>query len=517
MSDSNSQASSLLAFLTSQARSRGTRVPAVAEASNTAQRGAVEELAAELAALETLQLRSELLEERMTADKYKALFAQLPSHEDTMQLDEAPPGAGPDAAAEASNNPAEAITVKLVPEFEEVANQELKFKVVISLKAASDVVKPANVALMAVVDKSGSMQGQKIELVKGTVEFLAEQLGANDALGLVTYSDSAKGDLPMLLMTPAAKSIAKAVNNRIRADGCTALHDGLMMAVKEHSADVKSSSGEGTRRVRSIFLCTDGLPNIGPSDAISIVSALRAQLAPLAAAEEPVSIHTFGFGQDHDPKLLQAIAEAGSGIYYHIQNDRQIPEAFGDALGGLLSVVASNVRISITAETAGGGVMISNVHSGGKIETTADPSKQRVVKFADLFADENREMLLELQLPATQQDDRQTQQLVKVDVSYTDPVSGVTVNRRHVLDVTRSAVVPAGQKRNDLVATTAARFQVAEAVKAAGAESDAGRYGGAELLLEDAKQKVRQQGIGEAEWVSASTGSALLQALCHCM
>ena len=52
--------------------------------------------------------------------------------------------------------------------------------------------------------------------------------------------------------------------------------------------------------------------------------------------------------------------------------------------------------------------------------------------------------------------------LFQVDVSYTDPVSGVTVNRRHVLDVTRSAVVPAGQKRNDLVATTAARFQVAE-------------------------------------------------------
>ena len=41
----------------------------------------------------------------------------------------------------------------------------------------------------------------------------------------------------------------------------------------------------------------------------------------------------------------------------------------------------------------------------------------RLVKFADLFADENREVLLELQLPATQQDDRQTQQLVKVCLS----------------------------------------------------------------------------------------------------
>jgi hypothetical protein len=46
---------------------------------------------------------------------------------------------------------------------------------------------------------------------------------------------------------------------------------------------------------------------------------MRAQLAGLAAAEEPLSIHTFGFGANHDARLLQAIAEAGHGIYYFIQ------------------------------------------------------------------------------------------------------------------------------------------------------------------------------------------------------
>lgn len=35
-----------------------------------------------------------------------------------------------------------------------------------------------------------SLQGQKIELVKGTVDFLVEQLGDKDAMGLVTYSDN---------------------------------------------------------------------------------------------------------------------------------------------------------------------------------------------------------------------------------------------------------------------------------------------------------------------------------------
>jgi hypothetical protein len=46
---------------------------------------------------------------------------------------------------------------------------------------------------------------------------------------------------------------------------------------------------------------------------------MRSQLSGLAAANEPVSVHTFGFGADHDARLLQAVAEAGHGIYYFIQ------------------------------------------------------------------------------------------------------------------------------------------------------------------------------------------------------
>jgi hypothetical protein len=46
---------------------------------------------------------------------------------------------------------------------------------------------------------------------------------------------------------------------------------------------------------------------------------MRRPLSALAAADEPVSVHTFGFGADHDSRLLQAVAEAGNGMYYFIQ------------------------------------------------------------------------------------------------------------------------------------------------------------------------------------------------------
>ena len=49
----------------------------------------------QLAALGTLQLRSKLLEDRRTDNKYKAPLAQLPSHEDIMQPGDAAPGKRP--------------------------------------------------------------------------------------------------------------------------------------------------------------------------------------------------------------------------------------------------------------------------------------------------------------------------------------------------------------------------------------------------------------------------------------
>lgn len=66
-------------------------------------------------------------------------------------------------------------------------------------------------------------------------------------------------------------------------------------------------------------------------------------------------------------------------LFHVLQNDSQIPEAFGDALGGLLSVVASNVRVSITTEAAGGNVVTSDLHSGGRVEIAADPNKQVIL------------------------------------------------------------------------------------------------------------------------------------------
>ena len=49
---------------------------------------------------------------------------------------------------------------------------------------------------------------------------------------------------------------------------------------------------------------------------------------------------TFGYGTEHDPSVLHAVAEAGNGLFYYVDNSDSIPESFCDCLGGLLSVAA---------------------------------------------------------------------------------------------------------------------------------------------------------------------------------
>lgn len=51
-------------------------------------------------------------------------------------------------------------------------------------------------------------------------------------------------------------------------------------------------------------------------------------------------VFTFGYGGEHDASMLRAIADAGSGLFYYIDNIDCIPDSFCDCLGGLLSVSA---------------------------------------------------------------------------------------------------------------------------------------------------------------------------------
>lgn len=79
--------------------------------------------------------------------------------------------------------------------------------------------------------------------------------------------------------------------------------------------------------------------------------------------------------------MLEAIADAGNGTYYFIEQSENIPEAFADALGGLLSVCAQNIELRITPCS---GCMIKELHTGFPKRNDGDDT---IITVPDLYAE----------------------------------------------------------------------------------------------------------------------------------
>ena len=63
--------------------------------------------------------------------------------------------------------------------------------------------------------------------------------------------------------------------------------------------------------------------------------------------DDNFTLHTFGFGADHDGKLMNDLAELKDGDFCLIDDISMIDEAFANVLGGLISTVAKDIKLSV--------------------------------------------------------------------------------------------------------------------------------------------------------------------------
>lgn len=59
--------------------------------------------------------------------------------------------------------------------------------------------------LVCVVDQSGSMQGEKIRLLKDTLEYIIKQMSALDRLSIISFNSSAQDQSKGLKLMTAQK------------------------------------------------------------------------------------------------------------------------------------------------------------------------------------------------------------------------------------------------------------------------------------------------------------------------
>jgi Mg-chelatase subunit ChlD len=297
------------------------------------------------------------------------------------------------------------------------------------------------VDIVVALDISVSMAGKRIKDCKRTLELMLRSLSSRDRLGLVSYGSNAKVEIPARHMTPENKASALQKIKAIGVNGSTNLSGGLSLAAQE----MKLIGSPNT--VRSIFLLTDGVANVGitrTADLVSMAKSLFAtddtpademgdiQVDDAASVDTkpkvisinkdpPVSLFCFGYGSHHNSDMLQAISSATpGGAYYFVEMDSDVSTAFGDAMGGLLSVVAQStlVTISVPPTAAAKGVQILNVYHDEAINRG---NGSYTVNVGDFYAEESRDVLFELQLSTAPSDTPVPH--VMVSLSYMDTIN----------------------------------------------------------------------------------------------
>ena len=273
---------------------------------------------------------------------------------------------------------------------------------------------PVNLCL--VLDRSGSMSGDKIARAKEAALAAVRRLRAGDIVSLVIYDH----EVETLVPAQDAANI-EWIESRIRSiesRGNTALYGG----VSQGAAEVRKHTGR--KYVSRILLLSDGLANVGPSS--------PDDLARLGASllKEGISVTTIGVGMDYNEDLMTRLAAASDGNTYFVAESDDLPRIFAAELGDVLSVVARDVVIEIEC-----GDGIRPVRVIGRDGVIRD--RTILLRLNQLYGGQEKFALVEVDVPATEA--RQTRRVARAKVDYNNALTEAHDQSVAAVDVCFSA------------------------------------------------------------------------------
>jgi Ca-activated chloride channel family protein len=282
-------------------------------------------------------------------------------------------------AEAAAASPAPDVTLRVTPDRDYIYRsgpREVIVQVEIEARK-NDEARRAPMNLCVVLDRSGSMEGAKLEKARQAAAMAVDKLGDDDIFSLVTYDDQTD-----LLIPPERvgnrdhREELKARIHRIQPGGSTALHAGVVLGAKQVRRFFEKE------RVNRVILLSDGLANVGPSTT-SDLSRLGRELRG-----DGIAVSTIGLGDDYNEDLMTALAEASNANYYYVKDAEKLPGIFAQELGSARSLLARTVIIRIEAPD---GVHLKEIIGQPDIECH---DRTAEIKIPELFGSEKRRFLV---------------------------------------------------------------------------------------------------------------------------
>lgn len=187
---------------------------------------------------------------------------------------------------------------------------------------------PLNVCL--VLDRSTSMQGEKMDIVKATAIQVLRNLRQQDILSVVTFSDRADVILPASYLQDKARS--EAMIQMIRPSGATEIYQGLELGVKEVMRSLDA------RRINHIILLTDGQTYGDEQQCLALASRL---------AEHGIGVSGMGIGQEWNDIFLDVLSTRTGGSSAYISRPQDIKRLLLEKFNALSQTYAEDISLEL--------------------------------------------------------------------------------------------------------------------------------------------------------------------------
>ncbi len=196
-----------------------------------------------------------------------------------------------------------------------------------SLESADKIpAPPLNVCL--VLDRSTSMQGDKIDMVKSAAVHLIRSLRPQDVFSVVAFSDRAEVIIPAAINWDQNKQESRI--HLMQPTGATEIFQGLEAGLKEVRRSLDPS------RVNHIILLTDG-HTYGDEQACLTLAE--------EAARQNIGITGMGIGHEWNDIFLDALASRTGGSSAYISKPKDIQNILVDKFNALASTFADEVSL----------------------------------------------------------------------------------------------------------------------------------------------------------------------------
>jgi Ca-activated chloride channel family protein len=349
---------------------------------------------------------------------------------------------------------------------------------------AASAATPMNLAV--VIDRSGSMKGERIANAMNAAVFALERMRDGDSISVVSFDTSAQVVVPPTRVGSGNRSSIEAAIRSIRLGGDTCISCGLDEGMQQLAL-----TGLGGDRIHRMILLSDGATNAGVRD----MGGLRSMANRMYG--RGVTISTIGVDVDFDEKVMAAIANEANGRHYFVANAGGLPAVFAQEFDDLLASVAKESELTI------------DLAPGVEVVEVFDRSFRRegsklVVPFGTFSAKQEKTVLVKLRVP-TDHDGQQP--VADVKLAFRDLVKKSDGACSGTLAV---AIKSDGSEQRELDPFVAARLErsrTAQTLTDANRLFEAGRIGEARAKLSarsDDLKKTELQALAAASSAPAS-------------